>query len=796
MRGIIRMPKTRKKRSGFRLFLTVALSLFAVGLFVLTVLTARAAAGLDPERDEALLDELSLTGTTRLYTVAPDGEPVEYESVYAAENRVWCSSDEIPDVVKNALVAIEDKRFYRHHGVDWLRTGKAFLNYVLHFDPPFGGSTITQQLVKNVSGENDVKSERKIREILRALRLEKRYEKDEILTFYLNVIPLANRCYGIGAAASFYFGKTPAELTAAEAATLAATTNAPARYDPLRFPEKNRERRDLVLSKMEEYGFLTSEEAEKARAETVVFTAKRGDAGTKVVSWYTEAVLSDVIDDLCREKGLSEGAATALVYRGGLEIEICCAENVQRTAERIAREADPAGGNLAVWVVDPKNGEVLAAVGGAGEKKVNRGLHFATDALRPPGSALKPLSVYAPALRARLINWATTFEDLPLRVEGGEGWPRNANGVYDGRIGIHEAIARSKNTVAVRVLEELGLGASFDFLSVECGFSSLVEEERDENGRRFSDCSEAPLALGQLTRGVTLRELTDAYSIFSNEGIYSRGVTYRTVRNRAGEILLQNEVEHCRVLSPADAAIMTGMLRETVETGTARSLTLPSVIPTAGKTGTTTGARDRWFVGYTPSFLCGVLSTSDGSGSDATPRSPLPVFDALMKAAHAKQLDGTEEPPAFPIPPGVLLLPFCRDSGAEPGELCPIDLRGDRVAYGLFTFDNRPADVCRLHQPILYDRISGEWMPDDGSENPFLSRFSAPDGSGREIPEGIEPTDRAADHDVLTRTAPPDVLPEGDEGAAVSGGIGEWERIRYHEPYRRSPRWYRHFFDP
>ena len=169
------MKTKGKRRYGFRLFVTVGLSLAALCLLVLLVTVARAAAGLDPEEDVALLEEISNVGTTRLFTL--DGE--EYESVYAAENRIWCSSDEIPDVVRHALIAIEDKRFYRHHGVDWLRTGKAFLNYVFRFDEPFGGSTVTQQLVKTVSGENDVKSERKIREILRALRLEKRFDKDE-----------------------------------------------------------------------------------------------------------------------------------------------------------------------------------------------------------------------------------------------------------------------------------------------------------------------------------------------------------------------------------------------------------------------------------------------------------------------------------------------------------------------------------------------------------------------------------------------------------------------------------------
>ena len=795
------MRKKKNGRRGLRIVLFLFLSLFAAALFTLTVLTARAAAGLDPEADVALLDDLSRTGTTRLFCRGTgDGEEtdmVEYETVYAAENRIWCAADEIPDVVKHALISIEDKRFYDHKGVDWLRTGKAFLNYVFRFDPPFGGSTITQQLIKNVSGENDVKSERKIREILRALRLEKRYTKDEILTFYLNVIPLANRCYGIGAASSFYFGKTPSELTAAEAATLAATTNAPARYDPLRYPDANRDRRNLILTKMEEYGYLTKEEADAARTEEITFTAKRGDAGTRVVSWYAEAVLSDVIRDLSARRGLSEGAATALVYRGGLEIEICCDPAIQRTAERVCRAADRKEGNLAVWVVDPSTGEVLAAIGGAGEKAGNRGLHFAVDALRPPGSALKPLSVYAPALRAGLVNWATVFEDLPQSYNDGVPWPRNANGVYDGRIGVHEAIARSKNTVAVSVLSLLGRRASFDFLKNECGFTSLIEDETDGSGRRLTDLSDAPLALGQLTRGVSLRELTDAYSIFAGEGIRTKAITYRTVKNRAGEILLSNEAERRRVLSSAEAAIMTGMLSETVEYGTARNLTVSSVVPTAGKTGTTTGARDRWFVGYTPVLLCGVLSTSDGSGSDGVPRSPLPVFDAIMKAAHAKILDGTDEPPTFPIPSGVVALPFCRDSGDTPDDDCSLDLRGDRVAYGLFTEDNRPGMDCALHRPILYDRVRGEWIPDEGEVSPFLIRFSAPDGSERTIPDGIEPTDRAYDYDVLTGGAePPERDPgERDDGTAVSGGIGEWERIRSRERFRFEPRWYRHFFD-
>ena len=355
------MSGAKRKKRVFRVLLTLFLTVFAAALFALTVLTARAAVGLDPEADVALLDELSRTGTTRLFCRDGEtGKPVEYETVYAAENRIWCDADEIPDVLKNALIAIEDKRFYEHHGVDWLRTGKAFLNYLFRFDPPFGGSTVTQQLVKNVSGENDVTSERKIREILRALRLEKRYTKDEILTFYLNVIPLANRCYGIGAASAFYFGKSPAELSAAEAATLAAITNAPARYDPLRYPERNRERRDLILSKMEEYGYLSDVEADQARAETVTFVAARGSSGSKIASWYTEAVLSDVIRDLVSRRGLSEGAATALVYRGGLEIEICCDPAIQRTAERVCREADATSGNLAVWVIDPASGEVRA----------------------------------------------------------------------------------------------------------------------------------------------------------------------------------------------------------------------------------------------------------------------------------------------------------------------------------------------------------------------------------------------------------------------------------------------------
>jgi penicillin-binding protein 1A len=730
-------------------------SLLALAL-IGTVLVASAAREVDAEADLALISSFSGSRTTRLYchkgrfdpSLPLNSEtyiPTEYDSVFGNEDMIWCTSEEIPDRLREAFIAIEDRKFYRHDGVDWLRTGKAAASYLLRLDSHFGGSTITQQLIKNVSGENEITVGRKVREIIRATLLERRLGKEEILNCYLNIIPLANRCYGVGAAARYYFGKRPLDLTVAECATIAAITNSPVRYDPVRHPEANRKRRDLILRKMEEYGYLTSEEKEAALAEEPSFVLRETGRGQRVHSWYTETVISDVVRDLAKKYRISEDAARRMVYGGGLRIHTYCVREFQDAADRYFQNLANFGGEreslpaYAFLLMDPRNGAILAIEGAAGVKSGNRLLNYATDALRPPGSALKPPALYAPALKARLIHYASVFEDIP-EENGTRLWPQNSPASYMGRIGIHEALARSKNTVAVRLYRMLGAEAIAKGLREDFGITTLVRSMRGKSGEMLTDYAAAPLALGQLTRGVTLRDITAAYTVFAAGGTYRAPKTYLAVYDRDGTVLLEErKAENAPALTPEDAYIMTRMMQETVKYGTASALTLSAAIETAGKTGTSGGNMDRWFIGYTPYLLGGILKTGNGSSLDGRGSSHLRIWDELMKRFHAAYLSGEWGSGGFAVPDGIVECRFCQDSGQLPGRFCGIDLRGDRCLTGPFTWDNLPEAECKTHIPVkLY-----------GEDDPFGRLCAALDDTGRKLPEGIEVADHAYDAEAL-----------------------------------------------
>ncbi len=739
-----------------RRILTAFLALAAILLVTAGVCFGLAARGVDRDADLELLRSFSGSRTTRLYshrggfdTDTPISEgaydALEFDQVCGSEDRVWLASEEIPDLLRDAFVAIEDRRFYRHDGVDWIRTTRAVLNSVLHFDARFGGSTITQQLIKNVSGEREATVGRKLREILRATALERSLTKDEILTYYLNIIPLANRCYGVGAAARYYFGKPVGDLTAAEAATLAAITNAPARYDPVRHPEANRQRRDLILTKMAEYGYLNEREAESAKREETVLCLTEVTEGVRVHNWYTETVIEDVIRDLSRKYDLSSESAAAMVYGGGLRIHTLCCTEFQDAADRyFSRQTrlDGSDASAAFVLIDPRDGALLAIEGMGGKKSANRILNYATEVLRPPGSALKPIALYAPALKEKLIHYATVLEDIPEE----NLWPHNTPAVYDGRIGVHDAVARSKNTVAVKLYGMLGAERIAEALRTSYGITTV---KRDGGGGR-TDFAAAPLALGQLTHGANLLEMTAAYTVFASDGVYARPRSYLAVYDRNGKRLLENRVEKHRVLSPEEAYIMTAMLEGVTERGTASGVTLKSCIDTAGKTGTSGDSMDRWFIGYTPYLLGGVLVSGNGRSLAGSGISQTALWDDLMRRFHGEMLAGREEISGFRVPSGIVWADFCADSGERPATACRFDARGERIKRGPFTVDNMPIGYCRTHVLLSLD-----------DDRPFA--FSAAlDDTGREIPEGIEVSDRRYDLSVML--AEKDKKEPADEG--------------------------------
>jgi penicillin-binding protein 1A len=353
----------------------------------------------------------------------------------------------------------------------------------------------------------------------------------------------------------------------------------------------------------------------------------------------------------------------------------------------------------ALIVIDPHTGDVLGVAGAAGEKSANRLQNFATETLRSPGSAIKPISVYAPALARGIIHWGSVYDDVPVRFEGESlrAWPKNADGTYRGLCTVAYAVAHSTNTVAVRILEELGLEESFRFAKEKFHLSSL---RRD---RTVNDCDVAPLALGQLGYGVTLRELTDAYTVFADRGVYHPWRSYYRVTDAEGRVLLSRADASETVLSEANAAIMTKLLEGVVKEGTSSSITLRRLVECAGKTGTTGEDHDRWFVGYTPDLICGVWCGYEYPAPLAGRNLCTGIWNDVMSRLWDR-LGGRT---SFSVPASVYRASYCRDSGELLSDACTHDPRGERSAVGWFAEGNAPHAVCDRHVLCDYDVIEG-----------------------------------------------------------------------------------------
>ncbi len=642
----------------------------------------------------------------------------EYDEIIGGYQSIYTPIDKIPDHLKHAFVAIEDKRFYTHKGVDTRRTAAAALNFIkvklTHSKKrSFGASTITQQIVKNVSGKDDYSVKRKVGEIFEAMALEDFMSKDEILEVYLNVINLSGGCRGVGAASKYYFGKDVSELEIHECASLAAITNSPSAYNPYSHPNDHIARRNLIIEQMYNQGYITEHQAKASLSEGLGIQEKKDASG--INSWYNDMVIEDVINDLCTKKGMSYNDATQLVYFGGLKIYSAENREIQAILDEYFADKNNftplSDGTLpqsSMIIIDPFTGDILAVAGGIGEKRANRIQNYATMTKRPSGSVIKPLSVYAPALERGLINWASVFDDVPLEfTKNGEeyiAWPKNFTDRYEGLVNVNFALTHSINTVAVRVLRAVGKENSFNFLHDKLGMKSLIKN-KTVNGKKISDVGEAALALGQMNMGVTLKEITGAYSIFPNGGSYIKPRSYYMVTDRDGKILLsQVGGESNRAIRRSSASIMTKMLQNVVFEGSAHHVTLKNKTAVAGKTGTTQGDRDKWFVGFTPSIVGGVWCGFDGNESlkEYRHNPSLDVWDAVMQKIY-ERVDGYRFGEYFELPSDVILREYCKDSGKLPTDICSLDMRGKRSEIGYFTADNMPHGHCDTHQRCLYD---------------------------------------------------------------------------------------------
>jgi penicillin-binding protein 1A len=523
------------------------------------------------------------------------GEPIV--SLYA-KTRLWAPLEIIPPQLQQAYVATEDSRFYQHKGIDFRGILRAVYQDLKIHKKAQGGSTITQQLVKNLFFSHEKEIGRKVMEMAYAIRIEQQYSKKQILEMYLNSIYLGHGAWGVEAASRVYFGKSVRELTLNEAALLAGLAKSPEYYSPFRNPGAALERRNLVLRLMRKYGYLNEAEWRRNRAKPLQMLTTPGGA-------YVGAYFVDyIIDILSRQTSYSE----AYIRTAGLKVYTTMDRKIHKAAEQVIASlpagfrdqwgvAQPQG---ALVAINPENGAVLGMVGGrrfsAAENNRSYQIH------RQPGSAIKPF-VYAAALEK---GWTpeTQVMDQPLQIPvNGRIWqPQNYDDKYRGWISLREALEESVNTVAVELVRKLGVENVFA-LAKRMGLKSLVK------GGATNDMGLAPLALGGLTKGVTLLELTGAYSAFANEGIYSYPFGILSVYKHNGGLVYRGRVRRRRVIKPGTANELTGMMEGVIQRGTGKRARLN--LRAAGKTGTTNGNTNGWFIGYTPKLLAGIWLGND-----------------------------------------------------------------------------------------------------------------------------------------------------------------------------------------
>ena len=709
------------------------------------------------------LDDFTMAETSIVYYEDTDtGEWRELEYLYGDENRIWVSYDEIPEYAINAAIAIEDQRFREHHGVDWRRTAGAVVNMFFGMRNTFGGSTITQQVVKNITGDNQNTVKRKITEIFRALELEKNYTKEQIMETYLNKITFGGQVYGIGAAAKTYFNKDAKDLTLAQCASIIAITNNPSIYDPLFKNEVtrtitdengeevqvtkdtvgwNKYRQEIILYEMLDQGLITQEEYDQAVAEELVFygtpeyealygtvdeteTEEEADGSSngQYWSWFVEQVFNDVKNDLMEEYGYNEETAVDLIYSAGYRIYATVDPEIQAIAESVYEDVSnldvqsPKGQQLqsGITVMDPYTGEIKAIVGKIGEKTGNRVQSFAATR-RPCGSAIKPLSVYAPGLESEAITMASIYDDYPVSLNERQtsGYPRNSPNTYAGLVTITEAVRRSKNTVTVRIVREMGASVGYDFMVNKLGF------QLDP-----SDMDEGPMAMGGLTYGVTTMEMAAGFSAFANNGIYNRPKTYTQVTQIQDgvevTILDNNKEEDTWVaMKGTTAYLMNELLKGVVSSGTGTEARI-SGMTVAGKTGTTSNLYDRYFVGYTPYYCAAVWVGYPEFNEVISYNKGNPAADLwymVMSQVH----EGLENKDFFERPEGLVSVRTCTTSGLLAGDSCT------NTQSVLVVSGTEPTETCTMHQTVEIctesNMLAGPYCPADCRETRTVSTY-------------------------------------------------------------------------
>lgn len=631
-------------------------------------------------------------------TVLDDQGTVMLTLAGEASNRVYVPLEEMPQALRDAFVAIEDQRFYEHSGVDLRGMARALWHNAATGTLSQGASTITQQLIKNnvLTGWTEEKTaldkiRRKLQEQYLALRLEREASKDWILENYLNTINLGGGAWGVETAAQRYFGKSAAQLTLSECAVLAGTAKSPNGCSPAANPEASRQRQVLVLEKMLDLEYITEEAYQEALADDVYQRILPAGPGGRAFSYFEDALVRQIVEDLVNQRGYTEEAAWDMLYRGGLTIISTQSTSLQSLCEaEVNRDSwYTSDAQASLVLMDPYTGQIKAVVGGRGKKTASLTFNRALSSLRQPGSTIKVVGAYAAALNAGSVTLASVYDDAPCTYS--DGTPvRNAGGTFSGRITVRQAIAQSVNTVALQCFQQVGMEAVWTCLQ-NFGFSHLTEEDRVE-----------ALALGGTYGGVTSLELTAAYAAIANGGTYRRPQFYTQVLDQEGAVLLDAPQEERSVLQPGAAALLTDAMEDVLQTGTG-SLAAFSGMPLAGKSGTTTDLRDVWFVGYSPYYVCGVWGGYDDCSTQRSGAYVKKIWRAVMEAAH-QDLPFRD----FSHLSEFIRRTICTKCGFLAVEgLCDSTVQGDMTREEDFLPGTEPTEYCTCHVRVALCGDSG-----------------------------------------------------------------------------------------
>ncbi len=690
-----------------KVLLTVLLVCFIAGVIVcFNVLIYLV--GLYSQPSGIDLDARSLNLSSFVYVQNPETEEFEeYQILYGSENREWVEYDQMPPHLFDAIIAIEDRRFLQHNGVDWIRTGSAVINLATKGDDSYGGSTITQQLIKNLTQDDEASINRKVREIIKALKVEQEYSKDEILEAYLNVVNFGGSCQGVQAAANRYFDKDISECSVAECAAIVGITQNPSAWDPFIYPDNNKYRRELILDTMYDQEKLTKAEYDAAMEESANMQFADPSEGNvdinvgDVQNWYQDELVYDLAADLAEYYNISEDAAIDKLYTEGYKIysamDVEAQKIIEEEAINIDKSSDP-DLQIGMSLVGP-DGRVIATAGSSVKKEANLIHNRATMSFLQPGSSIKPVVAYPYALERNLINYSSYIPDTPLEswvYDDGTHGPYNW---YD-TINKHglmtfDAIEWSSNCCAAQCIEMIGgPEVAYDHATTCLGLVHLNEDDR---------YATASLSLGGMNGGVSVREMANAYTYLMNGGMHYEPYTYYYVTDSRDNIILDNRDRvGVQAYSKDTATIMNRLLNYNIDNCAHTQAWNAAVYgwEICGKTGTTNDDKDSWFCGVSPYAALAVWTGFDD---------PAEIYDTSVAASTFSSVMGRyledKENKDYDLSEGVVEAEYCTITGKLADKTCK------SKATGYYTEDNMPSK-CKSHAAF----IEKETKPSEGAE--------------------------------------------------------------------------------